>query len=65
MAFIPLSGCPASPFSRTATRCGKGDAASAAGRPLRGGHRLRQRQYLAARTVDSGPLLTPFVFSCP
>jgi hypothetical protein len=33
----PLSGFAASPFSRNAARCGKGDAASAAGRPLRGG----------------------------
>ncbi len=30
----PLSGCAASPFSRAAR--GKGDDASAAGRPLRG-----------------------------
>lgn len=32
----PLSDCFASPFSRTAARCGKGDAASAAGLPLLG-----------------------------
>ena len=34
----PLSGCAASPFSHAAR--GKGDAASAAGRPLRGGPQL-------------------------
>ena len=32
----PLSACGASPFSRSAMHCGKGDTASAAGRPLRG-----------------------------
>ncbi|GAA6120369.1 hypothetical protein Acidovoranil_24720 [Acidovorax sp. FG27] len=34
---IPLWRFAPSPFSRIAARCGKGDAASAAGRPLRGG----------------------------
>ena len=32
----PLSRCAASPFSLRASRYGKGDDASAAGRPLRG-----------------------------
>ena len=32
----PLSDCAAPLFSHTATRCGKGDAALAAGRPLLG-----------------------------
>jgi 4-hydroxy-tetrahydrodipicolinate reductase len=32
----PLSGCAASPRSRSAVRCGQGDAPSAAVRPLRG-----------------------------
>lgn len=49
MEHIPLSGSAASPFSRIAARCGKGDAASAAGRPLRGGRALRPRQLLALR----------------
>ena len=49
MEQIPLSGSAASPFSRIAVRCGKGDAASAAGRPLRGGRALRPRQLLALR----------------
>ena len=35
-AIIPLSGFAGSPFSRPATRCGKGDTAFAAGRPLPG-----------------------------
>jgi hypothetical protein len=34
---IPLWRCAPSPFSRLAARAGKGDATSAAGRPLRGG----------------------------
>ena len=40
----PLWRYAPSPFSRIAVRCGKGDAASAAGRPLRGGcpHWVRQ-----------------------
>src|SRR3989338_6741233 len=34
IGYIPLSGCDAPPFSLRATRYGKGDDASAAGRPL-------------------------------
>ena len=49
MERIHLSGSAASPFSRIAARCGKGDAASAAGRPLRGGRAFRPRQLLALR----------------
>ncbi|KQO14367.1 hypothetical protein ASF11_11975 [Acidovorax sp. Leaf76] len=48
MMYIPLSGCAASPFSRTAARCGKGDAALAAGRPLHGGHWPGQRRFYRA-----------------
>lgn len=40
MKRIPLSGVAASPFSRTASRCGKGDGTLAAGRPLLGAPRL-------------------------
>ena len=36
MGYIPLSGCAASPFSRSAMHCGKGDGTLAAGRPLLG-----------------------------
>ncbi|PJI97338.1 hypothetical protein CLU85_2124 [Acidovorax sp. 69] len=41
---IPLSGCVASPFFRADARCGKEDAAIAAGRPLLGGNWLGPRQ---------------------
>ena len=54
MEHIPLSGYAASPFSRTAARCGKGGAASAAGRPLRGSHTAWLRQYLPVRAVRCG-----------
>lgn len=37
MEYIPLWRCAPSPFSLSAARCGKGDAAVAAGRPLLGG----------------------------
>jgi len=37
MQHNPLRRCAPSPFSRGAARRGKGDATSAAGRPLRGG----------------------------
>ena len=40
------SGCAASPRSRSAWRCGQGDAPSAAGRPLRGGRWAGPRQFL-------------------
>ena len=36
MRNTPLSGFAASPRSRSAARCGQGDAALAAGRPLLG-----------------------------
>lgn len=36
MKNTPLSGFAASPRSRSAARCGQGDAALAAGRPLPG-----------------------------
>ena len=36
MKNTPLSGFAASPRSRSAVRCGQGDAALAAGRPLLG-----------------------------
>src|SRR5690606_6328744 len=42
---IPLRRCAPSPFSRTAAQFGKGDAASAAGRPLRGGRWSEPRQF--------------------
>ncbi len=50
MKYIPLSRFAASPFSRSAAHCGKGDGASAAGRPLRGarGHRARRCYPLSA-----------------
>ena len=43
---IPLSDFVASPFSRIAARCGKGDAASAAGRPLRGGPGMGRASFM-------------------
>ena len=39
-----LSGCAASPLSRIAARCGREDAARAAGRPLHGGRWGEARQ---------------------
>jgi len=49
----PLSGCAASPFFRAAR--GKGDAASAAGRPLRGGPGLGRASCIGPlqRTMQS------------
>ena len=53
----PLRLCEPSPFSRIAAQFGKGDTASAAGRPLRGGRWLGPRpaqaeQVLRAAGVD-------------
>ena len=45
MECIPLSRFAPSPFSRIAMQFGKGDTASAAGRPLRGGHWHRLRAF--------------------
>ena len=46
----PLSGFAASPFSHAAR--GKGDAASAAGRPLHGDTRLRRAGFKSAGQND-------------
>ena len=46
MKNTPLSDFAASPRSRSAMRCGQGNAPSAAGRPLRGGHWAGPRQFL-------------------
>ena len=44
---IPLSRFAPSPFSRIALQFGKGDTASAAGRPLRGGCWPRPRAFIS------------------
>ena len=43
----PLRPCGPSPRSRSAVRCGQGDAASAAGRPLRGGPGLGSASFVS------------------
>ena len=46
MKYIPLSRCAASPFSLRAARCGKGDDAVAAGRPLLGIPRFGRASFM-------------------
>ena len=50
----PLRRFAPSPFSRIAMQFGKGDAASAAGRPLRGGRWPRLGAFIG-RPSESGP----------
>ncbi|EER58204.1 hypothetical protein AcdelDRAFT_4222 [Acidovorax delafieldii 2AN] len=53
MKCIPLSRAAASLFSHSAVHCGKGDDATAAGRPLRGVCQPRARQFYPLRTLRS------------
>ena len=48
----PLSRFAASPRSRIAKRCGQGDAALTAGRPLLGCHRLGRASVLRSAMDD-------------